>query len=115
MHTNVTILTTRAVRGALRVHGDVVEGTEVTTYTANLLGKDLVIETRLEFTLAGGCGCDVHGSLSSTKDNVVFYRSESGAVERCVGDVSLQDVKGLDIDELRGLVLGGGDEVCAVW
>lgn len=86
----------------------------MTTYTTNLLGEDLVVETRFELTLAGRGGCDVHGGLSSSEDDVVFYGGDGGAVEGCVGDVGLEDVEGLDIDELGGLVLGGGDEVCAV-
>lgn len=114
VHAHVTVLTSGAVRCALGVHSDVVEGTEVTTYTADLLGEDLVVETRFEFTLASRGGCDVHGGLSSAEDDVVFYGGDGGAVERCVGDVGLEEIEGLGIDELRGLVLGGGDEVGAV-
>jgi hypothetical protein len=84
------------------------------TYTANLLGEDLVVEAGFEFTLAGGGGCDVHGGLATTEDDVVFYGGHGGAVEGGVGDVGLEDVESLDINELRGLVLAGGDEVCAV-
>ena len=114
VHAHVSVLTTRAVRSTLRVHGHVVQRTEVTTYTADFLGEDLVVETGFEFTLSGGGGCDIHGGLSSSEDDVLFYGGDGGAVEGCVGDVGLQDVEGLDVEKLGGLVLGGGDEVCAV-
>jgi hypothetical protein len=114
VHTHVTILTTGTVRGALGVHSDVVQRTEVATYATDFLSEDLVVEARFEFTLAGRGCCDVHGGLSSTEDDVVFYGGDGGAVEGCVGDVGLEDVEGLDVDELCGLVLGGGDEVCSV-
>jgi hypothetical protein len=92
MHTDVSVLSSTAVSGSLWVHGDVVEGTKVTTYTANLLHEDLMIEAGFELSLAGGCGGDVHGSLSSTEDNVVFYWGDGSAVEGCVGDVGFQDI-----------------------
>jgi hypothetical protein len=131
VHAHVTVLTSTAVRGALRVHGDVVEGSEVATDATNLLGEDLVVETGLEFTLAGRGGCDIHGGLATTEDNVVFYGGNGSAVEGCVGNVCLEDGKLFGVDELErlasvlqqlkggtlylcGLVLGGSDEVCAV-
>jgi hypothetical protein len=46
-----------------------------------------VVETRLKLSLTGGSGGDVHGGLSSTEDNVVFYGCDGGAVEGSVGDV----------------------------
>ena len=53
--------------------------------------------------------------MSTAQNNVLRgLGSDSCAVEGCVGDVGLEDVKGLDIDELCGLVLGGGEEVCPV-
>jgi hypothetical protein len=127
MHTDVAVFSSTAVSGALWVYGDVVERTEVTTHTTNFLHKDLVVEARFEFSLAGGCGGDVHGSLSSTEDNVVFYGGDGSAVEGCVGDIGFQDIQILSIDKLDnissacahsttatylcGLVLGGSDKV----
>ena len=105
VHAHVTVLSSTAVSGSLGVHGDVVERTEVTTYTANLLGKDLVVETRFELTLAGRGGCNIHGGLTSAKDNVVFYRSNGSAVEGSVGNIRFQDIKCLGIDELGALVI----------
>jgi hypothetical protein len=88
----VTVLSSTAVSGALGMYGDVVEGTEVTTDTANLLHEDLVVEARFELSLAGRGGSNVHGSLSSSKDNVVFDGGDGGAVKRRVGDVGFKDV-----------------------
>jgi hypothetical protein len=52
--THVTVLTTGGVCGTGGVDVDSVEGTEVTTDTADLVFEDLVVEAGLEFTLAGG-------------------------------------------------------------
>jgi hypothetical protein len=101
VYAHVTVLSSTAVSGALRVHGDVVEGSKVTTDTANLLHEDLVVETRFKLSLAGRGGSDIHGGLSSTKDNVVFYGRDGGAVERCVGNIGLENGKIFDIDELQ--------------
>lgn len=100
VHAHVTILSSTAVSGALWVHGDVVERTEMTTHTTNLLHEDLVVEAGFKLSLTGRSGGDVHGGLSSTEDNVVFDGCDSGAVEGCVGDVRLEDVELLDVDEL---------------
>jgi hypothetical protein len=103
VHAHITVLSSTAVSGALGMYGNVVEGTEVTTDTANLLHEDLVVEARFEFSLASRSGGDVHGSLSSTKDNVVFYGSDGGAVEGCIGDIGFQDVQLFDVDELEAV------------
>lgn len=103
--THVSVLTTTAVAGALRVYSDVVERSEVATDTANLLHEDLVVEAGFEFTLACGGGGDVHGGLSSTEDNVVFYGGDGGAVEGCVGDVRFENIELFDIDKLEELAL----------
>lgn len=100
--TNVSILSTTAVAGSLWVYGDVVQRSKVTTHTTNLLHKDLVVEAGFEFTLSRGCGCDVHGGLTSTENNVVFYGRDGGAVEGRVGNVRLEDGKVFGIDELKG-------------
>ena len=59
--------------------------------TANLVLEDLVIETSLEFTLASGSCRDIHGGLTTTEDHIILLGSDSGAVQRCVGNVGLQD------------------------
>jgi hypothetical protein len=109
VHAHVTVLSSTAVSGALGMYGDVVEGTEVTTDTANLLHEDLVVEARFELSLAGRGGGDVHGGLSSSKDNVVFDGGDGGAVEGRVGDVGLQNVELLNVDELGTVSIGGED------
>lgn len=84
------------------------------TDTADLLLEDLVVEPRLELTLAGGGRGDVHSGLSTTQDDEVLLGGDGGAVEGGVGDVCLEKLEVAGGDELGGLVLGGGDEVGAV-
>jgi hypothetical protein len=115
VHTHVTVLTTGAVALSSGVDGDVVERAEVTTHTADLLLEDLVVEAGLELTLAGGCGGDVHGGLTTTEDNVVLrVGGDGGGVEGCVGDVGLEDFHRVGVVQLGGLVFAGGQEVGAV-
>ena len=87
----------------------------MTADTANLLLKDLVVETRLELSLAGRCGGDVHGGLSSSEDNEILLWCDGGRVKWGIGDVGLHDLEVGGIDDLGGAVLGGGDAVGAVW
>jgi len=87
MYPHVTVLSSAAVSSALRMHGDVVERAEVTPHTTNLLTEDLVVEAGLEFSLACARGCDIHGGLSTSEDNVVFDRGHGGAVEGGVGGI----------------------------
>lgn len=91
VHTDVTVLTTRGVCCTLGVDTDGVEGTEVTTDTADFVLEDLVVETSLEFTLASGGGGDIHGRLTTSQDHVFLLGCDGGAVEGGVGNVGLED------------------------
>lgn len=84
------------------------------THASNLLLKDLVVESCLEFTLSRGCGCDIHGSLTTTENNKVFFGRDCGAVQGGVCGVGLENLEVAGGDELGGLILAGGDEVGAV-
>lgn len=98
--TDVTILTTGCVDGAEGRDGDVVERTEVTSDTANLLFEDLVVEAGFELSLTGaGCG-DIHGGLTTSDDNVVLDGCDGGRVEGGIGDVCLHDLECLGVHEL---------------
>ena len=98
--TDVTVLATAGVALAGRVGGDSVEGTEVTAHATDLALEDLVVETRLEFTLARRGSGDIHGGLTTTEDDVVLLASNSSAVKRGVGGVGLEDLEVLGCDEL---------------
>lgn len=100
MDTHVTVLATRSICSALRVHCDRIEGTKVTSHAANFVFENLVVETSLEFTLAGGGGCDISGFLSTTKNDKVFDGGDGGSVEGGVGGVGLKDLKGSGVDNL---------------
>jgi hypothetical protein len=69
--------------------------------TANLVFKDLVVEPRLEFTLARGRGGDVHGGLATAEYDKVLLGGDGGAVEGGVGCVGLENLEVLGGDELR--------------
>lgn len=83
----------------------------MTTDTANLLLKNLVVEPRLELSLPGRSGRDVHGGLSTTQNNKLLLRRNSSAVEGCVGVVCLENLEVAGRDQLGGLVLASSDEV----
>lgn len=100
MDANVAVLSAAAVALARGVGSYRVEGTEMATDAADLILEDLVVETRLEFTLSGGGGCDVHGCLSTAEDDEVFLGGDDGAVEGRVGGVGLEDLEVLGCDEL---------------
>lgn len=85
--------------------------TEVTTHTTDLLLKDLVVESRLEFTLSRRSGGDIHGGLTTTEDDKVFLGCDSSTVQRGVCRVGLEHLEVAGRDEFGGLVLAGGDEV----
>ncbi|KAI3488103.1 hypothetical protein L1887_47882 [Cichorium endivia] len=112
--THVAVLTARGVRGAGGVDGDGVDGAKVTGQTRALLLKHLVPEARLEAALARRGGGDVHGVLTTADDDKRLGRVDGGRVQGRLGGVGLDDLERLGVDELGGLVPGGGGEVCAV-
>ena len=101
VNADVAVFSAACVALAGRVGGDSVEGTEVTTHTANLVLEDLVVETGLELTLAGGGGGNIHGGLTTSQDDEVLLRGNGSAVQRSVGNVGLDDGKILGRDELK--------------
>jgi hypothetical protein len=107
MHTNVTIFSTTAVACALGVHSDIVQRPEVTPHTANLLLEDFVIKPCLELSLSCAGRCDVHGSLTTTENNVVLDGRDCGAVERGIGGVGLENLEAVCSPYLKLLALDG--------
>jgi hypothetical protein len=98
--TDVTVLSSTGVATAGRVGSNGVEGTEVTTDTANLVFENLVVESGLESTLAaGGCG-DFHGGLTTSQNDEVLLGADCGAVERGVCRVGLEGGEIASRDEL---------------
>lgn len=86
----------------------------MTTHTTNLLFKDLVVESRLEFTLSRSGSCDIHGGLTTTEDDKVLLGRNGSAVERGIGGIGLEYLEVAGGDELGGLVFTSGNEVSAV-
>ena len=98
--TSITILTTGAVHCSERVDSNIVEGTEMTSDTTNLLLEHFVVETSFELSLTSRGGGDIHGCLTTAEDDVVFDGGDGGAVERGVCDVGLEDLEVVGGDEL---------------
>ena len=86
----------------------------MSTDTADLLLENLVVETRLELSLACRGGGDIHGGLSSSEDNEILLRCDRCGVQWGIGDVGLHDLEIGSIDDLGGAVLRGGDAVGAI-
>lgn len=91
VHTDVTVFTTGGVGRTGGVDGNGVEGTEVTTDTADLVLEDLVVEASFEFTLPGRGRGDIHGGLTTTQDHVVLLGRNRGAVQGGIGRIGLED------------------------
>lgn len=50
-----------------------------------------MVESCFEFTLAGGGGGDIHGGLTTTKNDEFLLGCHTSSVERSVGDIGLED------------------------
>ena len=110
--TNVSVLTTGGVCGTGGVNVDGVKGTEMATNAADFIFENLgnkiismlrvrsiktlscthsVVESGLEFTLAGGGGGNIHGGLTTTKNDEVLLGCHGSSVERGIGDIGFED------------------------
>jgi hypothetical protein len=86
----------------------------VSSHTSNLVLEDLVEESCLKLSLPHRRGGDITSLLSSSQNDEVLLCGDGSRVEGGVGLVGLEDVEGLGLNELGGLVLGGGDKVSPV-
>lgn len=73
----------------------------MTPDTADLILKDLVVESGLKFTLALGSSSDVSGLLTTTEDHEILFRGKSSCVKRGVSNKGLEDLKVVHIDYLE--------------
>lgn len=106
VNSHVSVLSAAGIALACRVGGNSVEGTEVTSDTADLVLENLVVETGLELTLTGRGSGDIHSGLTTTEDDEVLLGGDSGTVEGCVGYVSLEDLEVASRDELDIVSIG---------
>ena len=114
MNPNVTILSSAGVLLATGVERQRIDGTEMSLDTSNLLFEYQMEEPRLELSAPRVRRCDLHGLLTSTEQDVVLDRGNSGTVHRSVGLVRLQELEGFGVEEFSGGIFGGGDEHCPV-
>ena len=86
----------------------------MTTNAADLVLEYLVVKSGLKLSLPSGSPRHLHRRLTATKNDKVLLPRHAGAVERCVGNICLENLQILGSDELCRLVLGGRDEVRSV-
>lgn len=72
----------------------------MTSNSANFLFENLVVESGFEFTLSSRSLCDTHSILATSENNKFLLGSYGSAVEGSVGDVCLQNLQVLRINEL---------------
>lgn len=114
MDTDKTILSSTGKTLAIGMDGDGVDGTEMTTDTTALLQEDLVVETAFEFTLPCAGGGDIHGLLTTPKDDKILDGSNGGGIQGGISGVDLEGMKGRGLVDDGGLILGRGDKVGTV-
>jgi hypothetical protein len=110
LNAHETVFTATRVALAVGMECQAVDGTEVTFESREFLLVDEMEEARIE--LAGACGGrgDVHGFLSTAQHDVVEDGADGGGVDGTFGLVGLEAVEGVDVEELGGAILGGGDK-----
>jgi hypothetical protein len=91
VHPHIAILAAAGVAKSLWMHRYRVQWAEVSLDTPNLIFKDLMVKSRLEFALSCRRCRDVHGRLPAPKNHKVLLRCYRSCVERCVGYVGLED------------------------
>ena len=79
--------------------------TEMTTNSANLFLKYLVVEPSFELALTTRSGSDIHCCLSTSKDDEIFLWSDGGAVQRGISDISFHDLEISCVNELEHVSL----------
>lgn len=72
----------------------------MTTDSANLVFKDLVVESRLELSLSRRGTGDIHGGLTTSEDDKVLLGCNGGTVKRGISGVGLENLEVLGGDEL---------------
>lgn len=100
VHAHISVLSAGCVALAGRVHGDGVERAEMPTDAADLLLEDLVVEARLELSLARRGRRDVHGRLATAEDDKVFLWRDGGGVQGRVSYEGLHDLEVGGVDNL---------------
>lgn len=65
-----------------------------------------VVESCLEFTLAGGGGSNIHGGLTTTQNDEVLLGCHASSVERSVGNIGFEDGEVAGGQELHNISRG---------
>lgn len=100
VNSHISVLSAARITLAGRVGCYGVEGTEMASHTADLVLKDLVVETSLKLTLSGRGSGDIHGGLTTSEDDKVLLGGDGGTVDGGIGGVGLENLEVLSSDEL---------------
>ncbi|KAH3679980.1 hypothetical protein WICPIJ_008456, partial [Wickerhamomyces pijperi] len=112
--TDITIFTPRGVTCALWMNSDVIQRTEMTLHSTNLITKHLVVESSFKLTLSHGRSGDVSGFLTTTKNDEFLDWGNGGGVQWGICFESLEHLQSVNIDDMRSLVFRRGDEVGSI-
>lgn len=92
-----------------------VDGSKVPFYSSNLLFEYFVPEPRLEFALAERCGRHVHGFLPTSEQDVWSLGRDGCAVQWRLGDIRLELIERLGLEQFCRLVLATRNEIAPIW
>jgi len=98
MNPDKAIFSARSIARAGGRYSDGVDWTEMPFNSANFFLEDFVPESGFKFTLTKGCGCNTHGFLATTKEDVWFTECDCCAIQWGFCWVCFQDF------EILGLV-----------
>jgi hypothetical protein len=90
VHADVTVFSPAGIPTTLGVDGNRVERAKVPFDSADFGLEDLVIEPRLEFSLAGRGGGNLIRGLAATEDNELLLRGYGSGGKWCVCNVGLE-------------------------
>src|ERR1700760_651521 len=101
MQAYISIFASGRVALASWIDRYIIQRPKVTPYSSDLIFKNFVIETSFEFTLSGTRGRDIHRSLPTSENDIVFDWSNCRAVQWGVGCVCLKNIEVIGGDELE--------------
>mmetsp|Transcript_727 Transcript_727/g.2240 ORF Transcript_727/g.2240 Transcript_727/m.2240 type:complete len:288 (-) Transcript_727:244-1107(-) len=109
---HVAILTSARITPAMRGHLQGVDGSKVALDGAELVLEHHVEEDSVELAHLAACRGDRHGVLATADHHVRCLREgrDVRRIQRAVGLVHLEGLQGLEVEQARRAVFGGGDE-----
>lgn len=110
MKSNKTVFSTRGKADASRMKSDGVNGTEMAFHATNFIFKNGMEKSTFKFSGSRGRRRHVHGLLTTTKDDLISHRRDSGAIDRTFGLEDLFACKRVGVKKPGRGVFRGRDE-----